>query len=340
MATTTQTQTNPKNADFTTITAPIKPHLDAFARCLSEQKDQFEPEIREHIGYCLAHKGKHLRPILVYKAGWQGDDHAPDQALTQAAAVVELVHLATLVHDDILDDATLRHGTPTATEKYGAHAAVLIGDALFSHALNLASQFPTVEVCRLVSQATRRVVAGEISQTFDRNNPDIALEAYYRIIDLKTAELFSVSCRLGALLSVQPDSFIEDTARFGRHLGIAYQIYDDLSDFYGSEKKIGKTLGTDLESGKYTLPLLLLLQQLDEPQRKELYAQIDKKTLGADDLLPLMDKHSIRTQVAAHFKREVASARESLTEHKDNAATEQLLLLANFVDAQISKLSK
>src|SRR6185436_17515917 len=134
--------------------------------------------------------------------------------------------------------------------------------------------FPTTEVCAAVSESTRRVCAGEIVQTLRRGSTDITRAEYQRIVDLKTAELFRVSCFLGARLAGFAPGFVEAVSRFGRHLGIAYQIYDDLVDFFGEEKRIGKTLGTDLASGKLTLPLLALIERLPPNEAKALSAEI------------------------------------------------------------------
>jgi octaprenyl-diphosphate synthase len=177
--------------------------------------------------------------------------------LVRGAGIIELVHLATLVHDDVLDGADTRHGSDTPNRTHGAHAAVLFGDALFAHALVLAADHPTPELCRIVARASREVCSGEVCQTFSRGHDDLSLEDYYRHIRLKTAELFEGACQVGALLAGRPPEHIAACSRFGRHLGIAYQIYDDLVDLLQDDTKAGKTLGTDAASGKLTLPMLI-----------------------------------------------------------------------------------
>jgi octaprenyl-diphosphate synthase len=178
-----------------TLTAPLAPLMSKLDAFLESEVECFEPEVRDMVRYTFSHSGKRLRPILVFFSGWGGSGNEDD--LVKAAAIVEMVHLATLVHDDILDGATLRHKAPTLVAKYGAHASVLLGDALFSEALRLAAQYPTTEVCRAVALATRRVCEGEITQTFRRGDDRISLELYYRMIELKTAELFRAACGLG-----------------------------------------------------------------------------------------------------------------------------------------------
>jgi octaprenyl-diphosphate synthase len=237
--------------------------MDALTLFLGDQIQAFEPQIRFLVDYCLKNSGKRIRPSLVFLSG-DTDTKENLEKLIQVSAVVEMVHIATLVHDDVLDGADKRRGQPTISSKFGEHTAVLLGDALFSHALHLAAQFDTVEVCRLVSQSTRRVCSGEILQTFRRGDWKLGLNEYLNMLDMKTGELFSISTYLGGLLSGYSEENCQILKQFGSELGIAYQAYDDLTDFIGDESKIGKTLGTDLSTGKATLPLIQLFQ-LNDP---------------------------------------------------------------------------
>ena len=233
----------------------LEAHFAALEHFLAEQELAFEPEVRPMVRDVLAHPGKRLRPLLAFGAGAGGP---PPPALVRGAGIIELVHLATLVHDDVLDGADTRHGSDTPNRTHGAHAAVLFGDALFAHALVLAADHPTPELCRIVARASREVCSGEVCQTFSRGHDDLSLADYHRHIRLKTAELFEGACRIGALLADRPPEQVDACALFGRHLGIAYQIYDDLVDLLQDDAKAGKTLGTDAASGKLTLPMLLL----------------------------------------------------------------------------------
>ncbi len=316
----------------------VAPHLAALDRFMREQAGQFEPEIREMAAYCLESSGKRLRPTLVFFAGWRGPDQV-DDALVRAAGVVEMVHLATLVHDDIMDRADLRRNRQTAARKYGPDAAVLLGDALFSQALHIAAQFPTPEVCRLVSASTRRVCSGEIMQTLRRRDTNVSLADYRRMIDLKTAELFRVSCYLGASLSAQAPGFAEAADRFGHHLGIAYQIYDDLVDFVGEEQQIGKTLGTDLATGKLTLPLMLLLERVPAGERESLLQAL--RTGGSPGLAASqrrMQELGIGAAVRQAIDDEVATALASLTPFAAVPAVALLHQLAALLQRQVAKL--
>ncbi len=238
----------------TPLHAGLEEHFKALEAFLAAQEAVFEPEVRPMVRDVLAHPGKRLRPLLAFGSGAGG---APSEALVRGAGIIELVHLATLVHDDVLDGADTRHGSDTPNRTHGAHAAVLFGDALFAHALVLASEHRTSELCRIVARASREVCSGEVCQTFSRGQDDLSLEDYYRHIRLKTAELFEAACYAGALLAERPAEHIQACSLFGRHLGIAYQIYDDLVDLLQEDSKAGKTLGTDAASGKLTLPMLL-----------------------------------------------------------------------------------
>jgi octaprenyl-diphosphate synthase len=288
--------------------------------------------------YCIDTSGKRIRPALVFLSGWSGPGIVtPD--LVRVAAVVELVHLATLVHDDIMDEADVRRSRRTASRAYGPTAAVLLGAALFAHALHLATQFPTTEICAAVSDSTRKVCAGEIVQTLRRGSTNITRADYQRIVDLKTAELFRVSCFLGARLAGSAPEYVEAASRFGRHLGIAYQIYDDLVDFFGDEARIGKTLGTDLASGKLTLPLLALMDRLPAAERAELTAEVTGSRPPQLALrLAQMRDLEIFPFVAAAVQEEVSAARAALSPWPGQAPTPLLLGLCEVLEKQVASL--
>jgi octaprenyl-diphosphate synthase len=300
---------------FATVFDRLRPHLAALDVFLRGQLAAFEPEIRDLADYCLDTSGKRIRPALVFLSGWSdGGPPAPD--LVKVAAVVELVHLATLVHDDIMDAADLRRGRDTASRQFGPEAAVLLGDALFAHALHLAAEFPTAEICRTVAASTRKVCAGEIVQTLRRHTTNVTRQDYHRVIELKTAELFRVSCHLGARLAGYSETFTAAAAEFGRQLGIAYQIYDDLVDFYGQEERIGKTLGTDFRSGKLTLPLLVLEDRLNDGERSILIEEITGQR--APDLVERrlqMVRHGVFGLVNESLEAALAAGDAALAPH-------------------------
>ena len=331
-------QIPPSPRDFATVLELLSPGMRALDAVLREQVAHFEPEVRALAGYCLDSTGKRLRPLLIFLAGWDGRGEI-DPLLVRAAAVVEMTHLATLVHDDIMDHALLRRGRTTVSAKEGPDVAVLLGDALFAQAMWLSTQFPTTEVCRSVSVATRQVCTGEIVQTLGGAGATPSRERYRRIIDLKTAELFHVSCRLGARLGGGADGFVEAAGRFGRRLGLAYQIYDDLTDFVGTAEGTGKTLGTDWASGKLTLPVLCLLERSEPAEAERLLALLrgGAETVGPE-LTERMRAAGVFQAVGREARDEIAAARAELAAWTQMPATGMLGELATYLEGQLDRL--
>ena len=326
-------------AGFAEVYTPVKSYLDDLDAFLQLQVSKLEPEIQGHVRYVFGHGGKRLRAMLVAYSGWEGPAKNRADALVRLGSVIELVHLATLVHDDILDEADTRHRQETAAKKFGPAAAVLIGDVLFSHALELAAEFDTNEICRSVAQATARVCAGEIAQTYQRGEVNYSRDFYFRVIQLKTAELFEVACRLGATVAGYPVEFSEAAGLFGRHLGIAYQIFDDLVDLYADESMIGKTLGTDLAKGKFTLPLLLLLEKLPAEERDSLIARFKDgdKTVAADFTMRLKD-FPIFDEVVTVFEAELTKATSAVAPFVDLPPVFAMQKIADLVRAQLERI--
>lgn len=250
------------------IVTPVQPFLRAVAQRLAGQIEAFEPELRAHARYALGTQGKQLRPALVglsaEAAGRITDEHVT------VAAIIEMVHLATLVHDDVMDAAALRRRRPTLAAQCGPATSVLVGDCLFAHALVLAAGFPTPEVCRAVAAATKTVCTGETIQSERPGDLNQGREPYYRILRMKTGELFALSCELGARLAGAAETVQSACRTYGMDLGTAYQIYDDCVDLFGAESQAGKSLGTDLLNGKLTLPVLVAGERLPGAQRAEL----------------------------------------------------------------------
>ena len=229
---------------------PIAAELPRVEEALAGQVRGFDHRLGEYVQYILGGTGKRLRPSLALLAGG-ATGRVTDEHIT-LAVIVELIHVATLVHDDVLDEADLRHRLPTSNSRWGNEISVLLGDCLFAHALRLAASYPTTEVCRKVSEATNTVCSGEILQIQRRFDLDLTLDQYLGIIHMKTGALFAASCELGALLNAAPAAAVKSMHEFGINLGIAYQIYDDCLDIFGQERQAGKSLGTDMKKGKLT----------------------------------------------------------------------------------------
>ena len=304
--------------------------LDEF---LEEQVERFEPEVSEFIVACLGAGGKRIRPTLLSRAAFSTEVVFPD--IVKAAAVVELVHLATLVHDDVLDEAMLRRGNVTLFSDQGASVAVLVGDALFSHALKLASEFPTNEVCSWVSEATRRTCAGEIRQTFHRGKLDLSLEQYYRIIELKTAEFFRVSCLLSAFLGGFDESYCKDATGFGLRLGVAYQLYDDLADIFGDELCLGKTLGTDWANRKPTLPLILLLRDMDSSAAEQLWSS---QETSVRQIKRMILQRDVFGTCVKRVRNELVAAEKVLAPFANLSPVPHLLEAVQYMESKLTEL--
>lgn len=255
-------------ASWKEIIDPVEPFLQAVSQRLAMQVDAFDTAVSPYAEYALNGDGKHLRPALVaLTANALGK---PEEAHVTAGVIIEMVHLATLVHDDIMDEAEIRRGRLTLAANWGNEIAVLFGDCLFAQALVLAAGFPTPEVCRAVASATNTVCAGEILQTQHRRDFKFTREQYLKVLEMKTAELFALSCELSGFLSGCTAEQRSALREFGLAFGTAYQIYDDCVDLFGSEIAAGKSLGTDLAKGKLTLPILILLEHADARDRLHL----------------------------------------------------------------------
>jgi len=249
--------------------ATIKPDLDLIEERLRFQVQEFDPGISGYVSYALDSNGKRIRPALVLLAAHATGKSTPRHI--DLAVALELIHLATLVHDDIMDGASQRRGKPTAFAKWGAELSVLLGDCLFCHALKLSSGFSDQSISRRIAEASNEVCSGEILQTQRRFDLKLSIPEYIKIISMKTGALFRICTELAAVLNdCRPDE-IQAMRNYGDYLGIAYQIYDDCLDLVGTEGATGKTVGTDLAKGKLTLPLLHLLAQAAPAEQEKLH---------------------------------------------------------------------
>lgn len=239
--------------------APIAADLAEVERRLAAELHGRTPYVHRLTEHLQHYRGKRLRPMLLLLTAKACGRVAPEHHTL--AAVVEMIHTATLVHDDVLDQADLRRHVPTVNAKWGNASSVLLGDMLFSHAFYLASTTGSTLACRVIGQATNRVCQGELQQIGESGNLDLTEADYFDIIDGKTAELTACACRLGALFAQVSEATVERLAAYGRDLGLAFQIADDVLDLVGSEHEAGKSLGTDVAQRKLTLPLIHLLQQ-------------------------------------------------------------------------------
>jgi octaprenyl-diphosphate synthase len=320
----------PIAASLELLYAPIAQEMLLTERMLREQMRHEHAFVDELVSYGCLLGGKRLRPALLHLSGKAVGQIEREHYLL--ATVVEMIHTATLVHDDILDGATTRRHLATVNIRWDNEAAVLLGDYLFTHSFYLASTTGSTTACRLIGEATNRVCEGEIKQKGSRGNLNLTEAEYFAIIDGKTAALTECSCRLGAIFAGASEADVEHVAEFGRLLGLAFQIADDLLDVLGEQATVGKTLGTDLEKQKPTLPLIHTWQ-LANSQDKEFIQELwfNPAQGQAEKLLPIFEKYDSIAYARNKAFELTQQAREHLLHLPHTAARETLLTMAEFV---------
>jgi octaprenyl-diphosphate synthase len=258
--------------------------------------------VRQVAQYLVSSGGKRMRPAVLllsaHAAGYAGGKHHHE-----LAAVVEFIHTATLLHDDVVDASDLRRGRQTANAAFSNAASVLVGDFLYSRAFQMMVSVGSMRVMEILSEATNVIAEGEVLQLMNCHDADVDLERYLQVIRFKTAKLFEASARLGGVLGgVAPDQE-RGLADYGRHLGTAFQLIDDVLDYSGDEKETGKRLGDDLAEGKPTLPLIYLMQQGTAEQAALVRHAIEE---GGRDSLPEVVA-AVKTSQALEYTRQQAT---------------------------------
>src|ERR671925_1484810 len=238
--------------------APVANDLARVDALIHRRLDSDVPLVRQVAEYIVAAGGKRLRPALLLLScgalGYRGD------ARLTLAAVVEFIHTATLLHDDVVDESKLRRGHETANAAFGNAASVLVGDFLYSRAFQMMVEVDDMRVMRVLAEATNTIAAGEVMQLMGSHDPQVDEARYLEVIRRKTAKLFEAAARLGAVLAKSAPQLEDGLARYGAHVGTAFQLIDDVLDYSGDEAAIGKHLGDDLAEGKPTLPLIHALR--------------------------------------------------------------------------------
>jgi octaprenyl-diphosphate synthase len=282
------------------------------------------------------YRGKMLRPALVLLCGMACGADEPTDAHVTIAAVCEMVHMATLVHDDILDEAENRRRGRTVNHLYGNEAAVILGDYLIASAYHLCTQIDSLEAARLIGEVSMTLCGGELLQLHFRDDYSLDRRTYFEILERKTASLIGVACRLGASLAGADAETASSLETFGRRLGVAFQLQDDLIDLLGTEASAGKSVGKDLEKGKLTLPVLVRLEGLAPDERGAFLDRLSAAG-GAPSSEParalreeLLGSGAVET-ARTEARRLVAEARASLEVLPRGPAREMLDLMARAV---------
>jgi len=313
--------------------APIDGHLQQVEEILRQELRSEHVYVDELLRYGCLLGGKRLRPALVLLCGQAAGTVRPEHLTL--AAVIEMVHTASLVHDDVLDEAQTRRHLATVNSRWDAKTSVLLGDFLFTHAFHLASVQGSIWACRQIGRATNIVCEGELRQKGSSGNAGLSEAEYLEIIAAKTAELCACSCAVGAYFGGASEAWVERFTSYGRDLGIAFQIIDDVLDLAGDEQAVGKSLGTDLEQHKLTLPLIRLLDVANPRDRGDVLSILEREGNHRQDALaPFFrryDAFAYSYHVARKHTRRAACQLEGL---QPGAAHQTLLALTDFVVAR------
>lgn len=319
----------------------ISDDLKVCDRIFSDELISDQAFISDLCSHIQQFHGKRVRPALLLLAGQACG--GIERAHHVLGAVVEMVHIATLVHDDVLDEADIRRRAATVNRLWGNERAVLMGDFLISHAFHLCSSLDSQRAARIIGDATNTVCEGEMMQVVNRENFELDEGTYLDIIGRKTAVLIAACTQLGALYAGASERQVEQFRRYGYSLGIAFQIIDDVLDLFGDEAEVGKSLGLDLEKGKLTLPLIHFLRTCDAGQRERVL-QLARQPEGRGDahsegrgashghteiarLLSNSPSVAYAREVAESY---VSAAREALADVAESDARDCLLAMAEF----------
>lgn len=308
------------------LLAPDMSAVDGVIRARLHSEVALVSQVAEYI---INNGGKRLRPALVVLSAkafaYQGSHHH------NLAAVVEFIHTATLLHDDVVDESELRRGSATASALFGNAASVLVGDFLYSRAFQMMVEVNDMRVMRTLADATNTIAEGEVLQLLSCHNAEVDAASYLHVIHCKTAKLFEAAMRLGAILSQADTAGEEAAAKYGMHLGTAFQLVDDVLDYSGDEQQTGKNLGDDLAEGKPTLPLIYAMQHGDANQIATVRQAIEQGDIARfADVLEVIKQTGALAYARQQAQREADAACEALAALPDTNYKQSLLQLADF----------
>ena len=315
---------------LSTLYGSIQPELCQVEDVLSGELSSSYPKVEEIVRHGTRFGGKRLRPALLLLAGQASGSLS--KAHVTLAAVVEMIHLATLVHDDVLDEATIRRHVDTVNARWNNETSVLLGDFLFTHAFYLASTTESTYACRTIGRATNIVCEGELRQTTTCGDLQLSEENYLEIVEAKTAELCACCCQLGAYYAGANPETVKRVSDFGRNLGIAFQIVDDLLDLEGSEEMTGKSLGTDLTKCKLTLPLIHARDNIS-PAKRQYFLELMRRSNHSERAEILNVLVELDSPAYAHGQAQlyVDRATACLFQLEESPAKDTLQAMADFV---------
>ena len=318
---------------------PMDTVLSLIKDDLARVEEQFKKDLTSDVvlirkvgEYVLGSGGKRMRPMLLLLSarltGYQGEQHVG------LASVVEFIHTATLLHDDVVDSAVLRRGQDSANTVWGNEASVLVGDFLFAKSFSIMVREGNLDILRTLSDATTQMAEGEVQQLINTCDLDMDEERYLDVIRNKTAILIAAACRVGAILGNSSSDKEEMLAEFGMEVGIAFQLMDDALDYVAEEAEFGKAQGQDLEEGKMTLPLIHALRQCSEDERVRVAEIVEADELSDDGLkyvLALIDKYGGIEYTRTRAAQLVESAKNKLQIFPPSAERDALSTVADYV---------
>lgn len=315
--------------EFARLYAPIDADMRAVDLVVRERLHSDVALVRQVAEYIISAGGKRMRPALVLLSagacGYSGHHHH------ELAAVVEFIHTATLLHDDVVDESSLRRGRETANAVFGNPASVLVGDFLYSRAFQIMVGVGSMRVMRVLADATNIIAEGEVLQLMNCRNADIGIDAYLQVIRYKTAKLFEAAGRLGAILGDASVEVEQAMAAYGTHIGTAFQLIDDVLDYSGQEAETGKHLGDDLAEGKPTLPLIHVIQHGKPAQAAVVRDAIEnarRESFGA--VLAAVRESGALDAAHSRGVEEAGMAKAALAPLPDSKFRETLIQLADF----------
>jgi octaprenyl-diphosphate synthase len=318
-----------QNTTQNSIIQSIASDMEAVNTVIRQQLHSDVPLVNQIAEYIISAGGKRIRPVLVLLVanayGYRGTHHH------ELAAVVEFIHTATLLHDDVVDESALRRGRQTANALFGNAASVLVGDFVYSRAFQIMVSINNMRVMQILADATNVIAEGEVLQLLNMHDPDVTEPRYLQVIRSKTAKLFEAAAQLGALIAGASEPEIEAAAEYGRSLGTAFQLIDDVLDYSGNAADIGKNVGDDLREGKPTLPLIYLMQNGTPSQRQLVRSCIESgDEQHFDEILAAITSSGALDYTKAEADKAARRASASISSLADSQFKNSLLQLSTF----------
>lgn len=315
------------------IRSLVNTDLESIDRFIIAQLESQIPLIKEIIEYVLTCGGKRVRPLILLLSARALTNQ--DRKYIDLAAVIELIHTATLLHDDVVDSSTLRRGHATAHYIWGKNASVLVGDYLYSRAFQIVVDLKDFDILNIFARATHLIAEGEIMQLVNCNNPDTTEEFYFNVIERKTAKLFEIAAQLGAKISSTSEQHAEAMREYGLHVGLAYQLIDDALDYSQSADETGKNVGQDIAEGKSTLPLIYAMSKSKGADLKLLRKAIETGSeKNLKNILGIIESTDAIKYTADRARMHSQRANEALKHINESQYKKALIDLSDFIVAR------